>query len=333
MLSNALRRFLAAVLAVVGASIVSFILLRAVPTNPARLIAGPLASDEVVQQQVERMGLDRPLPEQYVRYIVDFVRGDWGFAYSAGAPVRDVIAQRLPASVELALAAFALATLFGVSFGILATFLRGRWDGAVRLSAFLAMGIPPFWIALIGLMVFFEGLGWAPPPGGRLGNVPVPDPVTGLLVVDALIQGEWLALKSAIGQLLLPAASLALAPYGYLVRLLRANVLDNVRAQYAQVALSKGITRWRAHWRHVVPNAFLPTLTASGLTLAQLIGGSVLVEKVFNWPGVGTLVVDAILRQDYGVVQAFILLSAVTYVFVNYIVDVLYGVLDPRLKA
>jgi len=325
-------RLLAALTAVFGASVVAFVLLRALPSDPARLIVGPLASEEALQAQIRRMGLDRPLVEQYWIYATDFVRGDWGFSYVAGVPVRQLMAQRLPASIELGIAAFFIATLLAVSLAVFATYVRRGVDLPVRVSSFLALGIPPFWFGLISLMVFFEWLGIAPGPVGRLAFAERPPTITGLFVFDAIITGRWATAWEAVAHLVLPAVALALAPYGYVVRLLRANVLDSARAPHVRVALSKGISRWRAHRKHVVPNAILPTLTASGLLLAQLLGGSVLVEKVFNWPGVGTLVVDAILRQDFAVVQAFILLSALIYVFVNFIVDVLYGVIDPRLR-
>lgn len=326
-------RLSAALIAVLGASIVSFVLLRALPSDPARLIAGPLASEAAIQEQYRRLGLDLPLYEQYARYISDFVRGDWGFSYVAGAPVMELFAQRVAATVELSLLAFLMAGLAAVLLGLAATFFRGRLDSMVRVIATIAMGTPPFWFGFLGLLLFFELLGWSPGPVGRLGTTAPPPAVTGLYTVDALLAGQWSTFVDAVRHLALPAVALALAPFGYLVRLLRANILDVSRAQFVTVARSKGISPWSAHSRHITPNAVLPTLTASGLILAQLLGGSVLIEKVFNWPGLGTLVVDAILRQDYAIVQAFILLSAVVYVVVSLIVDVLYGALDPRQRA
>jgi ABC-type dipeptide/oligopeptide/nickel transport system permease component len=170
-------------------------------------------------------------------------------------------------------------------------------------------------------------LAFFPPPP------PPPPEVTRLYTVDALIAGQPGVFLDALRHLFLPAVALGLAPFAYLVRLLRANLLEVSREPFIVVVRSKGIGRWTAFARHALPNAFLPTLTASGLLLAQLLGGSVLVEKVFNWPGVGALVVDSILRQDYAVVQAFILLSAFAYVSINLVVDVLYGVIDPRVRV
>jgi peptide/nickel transport system permease protein len=167
-----------------------------------------------------------------------------------------------------------------------------------------------------------------------LGPAVVPPPtVTGLYTVDAILTGQWGTLADALAHLLLPALTLGFAPFAYLVRLLRANLLEVAREQFILVVRSKGLGRWTAFARHALPNAFLPTLTAGGLLLAQLVAGSVLVERVFNWPGVGALVVTSILSQDYAVVQSFILLSAIAYVGVNLIVDMLYGVIDPRVRT
>jgi peptide/nickel transport system permease protein len=204
----------------------------------------------------------------------------------------------------------------------------------VRGVEFFGLGTPPFWFGLVLLIVFFEYLGWLPGPEGRLEpGRPAPPEVTRLYTVDALLAGDLATFWDAVEHLILPSVALALAPFAFLVRLLRASLLEVSREPFIVVVRSKGLGRWPAFSRHALPNAFLPTLTAAGLLLAQLIAGSVLVEKVFNWPGVGALVVDSILRQDFAVVQAFILLGAFAYVVVNLIVDILYGVIDPRVRV
>lgn len=329
-------RFLAeragsALLTVLGASIIAFIVLRALPTDPARLIAGPFATEDVLAQVRAQMGLDKPLVVQYVDYIVSFLRGDWGFSYGAGKPVLPLIAERLPASAELALFAFILAFVAAVGLTVLVSFTRSRLlDGVLRAVSFVSVGVPPFWISLLLLMLFFERLGWFPGPVGR---GPAPDQiVTGFFAVDHLLAGNPQAALTALWHLALPGLALAMGAFGYLVRLLRANLLDIVHEPFVTVLHSKGVPPVTTHFRHILPNAFLPTLTAAGLILAQLIGGSVLVEQIFTWPGIGTLVIDGITRQDYAVVQAFILLSAVIYIVVNLAVDLLYGYVDPRVR-
>ena len=320
--------------AIFGASLVSFLLLRVLPGDPVRLIVGLLSTEEAEEAVREKLGLDLPLWQQYGQFITDFFTGDWGFSYSAGQPVMQQMASRLPASLELGFYAFLLAFLGAIVLGLYSTYRPQKIvDGTVRGLSIFGLGMPPFWLGLILLIVFFEALDWFPGPGGRLEiSTLSPPAVTGFYTFDALIAGQFTTFWEAARHLVLPAISLGLAPFGFLVRLLRANLLDTTREPYIVVVRSKGVGLWLTHWRHALPNAFLPTLTASGLLFAQLLGGSVLVEKVFDWPGVGALVVNSILRQDYSVVQAFIMISAVIYVAVNFIVDILYGVVDPRVR-
>ncbi len=325
------ERLWSAILTILGASIIAFVVLRALPTDPARLIAGPFASDDVLAQVRAQMGLDKPIVTQYVDYIFNFFTGDWGFSYGAGQPVLPLIAERLPASGELALFAFVTAFIAAVGLTVLVSFTRSRLlDGLLRALSFIGVGVPPFWISLLFLMLFFEGLGWFPGPVGR---GPAPEHiVTGFYTIDYLLAGNVGGALTALHHLALPGIALSLASFGYLVRLLRANLLDVVHEPFVTVLHSKGVPPISTHFRHILPNAFLPTLTAGGLILAQLLGGSVLVEQIFTWPGIGTLVIDGITRQDYAVVQSFILLSAVIYIVVNLIVDLLYGYIDPRVR-
>ena len=334
MIRVALGKLTGALLAVFGASLVAFVFMRVFPGNPARLIVGPLASTEAIKQQERAMGLDKPLWVQYWRYIKGVFTGDWGFAYSAGESVKHEIVARLPASAELGIYAFVFAFLLAVLLALAATYRRRPLvDGAIRALSFFGLGTPPFWFGLIALLLLSQVWHVFPGPEGRLGpNTTPPPSVTHLYTIDAVIAGRWGTAWDALRHLVLPALTLGLAPFGYLVRLLRANLLDVSRENFIVVVRSKGLGRWSAFSRHALPNAFLPTLTAGGLLLAQLLAGSVLVEKVFDWPGIGALVVDSILRQDYAVVQTFVLLSAVAYVVVNFVVDLLYGIIDPRVR-
>ena len=327
-------KIIGALIAVLGASLVAFLFMRVLPGNPARLIVGPLATQQAIEEQEKAMGLDQPLWVQYWRYIKGFFTGDWGFSYSSGQTVSHEMGARLPASAELGLYAFAFAFVFAIVFAMLATYRRRPVvDGTVRAVSFFGLGTPPFWFGLIILLLFSQVWHVFPGPDGRLGpNTTPPPSITHFYTIDALITGQWVTFKDAFMHLILPSIALGLAVFAYLVRLLRANLLDISRENFIVVARSKGLGRWSAFSRHALPNAFLPTLTAAGLVFAQLLAGSVLVERVFNWPGVGGLVVDSILRQDYAVVQTFVLLSAVLYVVVNLGVDVLYGVVDPRVR-
>jgi len=328
-------RTLSSLSAIFGASLISFIFLRLVPGNPARLFLGQFASQDAVDKLVEQMGLKDPIYVQYYKYMWGFLRGDWGFSYTTGQPVTTQLGHRLPATIELGLYAFLFAFVGAVALAVIATYRRRPVvDGSVRAMSFFGLGTPPFWFGLVLLVVFSERLHLFPGPDGRLSiDSTQPPSITGLYTVDALVTGNFATFADALWHIVLPAIALGLAPLAFLVRLLRANLLDVSREPFIVVVRSKGIGRFSAFARHALPNAFLPTLTAAGLILGQLLAGSVLVEKVFNWPGAGALVTDGILRQDYAVVQAFILLSAVVYVVVNLVVDILYGVIDPRVRV
>jgi ABC-type dipeptide/oligopeptide/nickel transport system permease component len=330
-----IKKLAGAAVTIFGASIISFVLLRILPGDPARLIAGPLAPASAVEAVYRQLGLDQPIHIQYYRYISAFVRGDWGFSFSSGTPVREIISTRLPATIELALYAFVIAITGAILLALLATYRRQpALDRIVRSLSSFGQGVPSFWFALLSLMLFFEFLGILPGPDGRLDPRSLPPlHVTGLFTVDALLSGRADLFWEALTYLILPTVSLALPPFAFLVRLLRANLLEVSREPFILVVRSKGISRWVTFLNHALPNAFLPTLTASGLVLAELLTGSVLIEKIFSWPGVGSLVVDSILRQDYAVAQAFFLLSATAYVVVNMAIDFLYGAVDPRTRV
>lgn len=327
-----LGRLGGAIVSLFGASLVAFLMLRLSPGDPARLFLGPFAGQEALDQLRAQLGLNGSLWSQYWIYIGNFLVGDWGFSYSTGQPVAMQIASRFPATLELGLFAFILGFAAAVILALFAVYRRGPVDAAAKGVSFFAMGVPPFWFGLVLLLVFFEHLGWLPGPDGRLSTRMIAPPtVTGFVTIDALLAGNFAAFSDAVRHLILPGITLALMPFSFLFRLLRANLIDISREPFITVARSRGLTRWWAFVRHALPNAFLPTLTASGLLFGQLLAGSVLVERVFVWPGVGALVTDGVLKQDFSVVQAFILLSAVIYVVANLIVDLIAGMLDPRI--
>lgn len=329
------RRFLGSLGAIFGASILAFVIMRVVPGNPARLVLGPLAAPQAVRQLSRQMGLDHPIYTQYWLYISHFFQGEWGYSYAEGQSVSTLIGERLPATIELAVFAFVVTMIVSVVLALLVTYRRRPIaDRILRGVAYIGFGTPPFFLSLILLIVFFSTLGILPGPEGRLAPQAIPPPsVTHMYTLDALIAGELGTFWDALKHLILPGLALGIAQFSFLVRLLRANLLEISREPFITVARGKGLRRWTAFRRHALPNAFLPTLTAGGLVLGEFLAGSVLVEKVFNWPGVGSLVYEAIIKQDFAVVQTFILLSAVMFVIVNLAVDILYAVIDPRVRV
>ncbi|NDL59374.1 ABC transporter permease [Phytoactinopolyspora mesophila] len=330
-----LVRVFSGLLTVIGASIVAFFFMRMLPGDPARLIAGEYASEAAIEIQRAQLGLDDPFWQQYLTYIGDFVRGDWGFSHSRGQPVLDQFVAALPATLEIAFFAVALAFTAAVIGAAVTGWSRGGvLDGAVRASSYIGLGTAPFWLGLLVLIVFFERLQVLPGPEGRLSPGTAPPPrVTGFYLLDSLVAGQWSTWWDSLQHLILPGCTLALVIYAWLVRMMRSGVLEFVREPFALVARSKGRGRWGVVVRDVMPNALLPAVTAGGLITAELLTSTVLVETVFNWPGIGRLVTDAILQQDFAVVQAFIMVSACITVTVTVLTDLLYGVIDPRIRV
>jgi len=328
------KRVLGSLGAIFGATILAFIIMRALPGNPARLIVGPLATPQALASVSHEIGLDKPIITQYWLFISHFFEGNWGYSYADGKSVSALIGERLPATIELAIFSFGITMICAILAALLVTYRRRPIaDRILRGVAYLGFGTPPFFIALILLIVFFRSFHVLPGPEGRLGlQATTPPAVTHMYTLDALIAGKFGTFWSAIEHLILPGVALGLSSFSFIVRLLRANLLEVSREPFITVARGKGLRRWTAFRRHALPNAFLPTLTAGGLVLGEFLAGSVLIERVFNWPGIGSLVFDAIVKQDYAIVQTFILLSAVMFVLVNLIVDLLYAVIDPRVR-
>ena len=321
--------------AIVGASIVAFACFRAFPGDPVRLIVGEFATPKAYDSVHQQMGLDRPMYIQYWRFLSGFFKGDWGYSWTLGQSVREQVGQRLPASIELALCAFVLMFALAVLMALAATYAR-RYrilDRLVRGFAYLGVGTPPFLAGLFLLLVFSRWLNILPGPEGQFrSDIPLPPTITHFALLDAVLRGDWATFWDGCKHIVLPTVALALAPLASLVRILRANLLEVNREPFILLVRSKGISRWSTASRHALPNAFLPTLTVSGLILGHMIGSAVLVETVFRWPGIGALTVDSALRKDFALPQTFVLLSAFAYVVINMVVDLLYGVIDPRVR-
>lgn len=332
-MNHVLRRILSMVPALFGVVICIFLLTRILPGDPARTLAGEQADPATVDRIRADMGLDLPLPQQFVNYVGDLLRGDLGFAWHTGQSVLTDFATRLPATVELAIAAILLALIVGIPLGVLSAVRRDSpLDHFSRIFSLIGASMPVFWLALMVIFVFYNQLGWEPAPLGRIAKgVNPPTDITGLYVVDSLLTGDTVALKSSLSHLFWPAMCLATGSTAIIARMTRSEMLEVINQDYVRTARSKGLPPMMVILKHAMKNAAPVIVTIVGLQFGQLLGGAVITETIFSWPGVGSYVVQSVLATDYAPVQAFTLLAAVIYLVVNLLVDLFNARLDPRI--
>lgn len=332
-MNHVMRRILAMVPALLGVIVCIFLLTRVLPGDPARTLAGEQADPATVEKIRAEMGLDQPVIGQFFSYLRDLASGDLGFAWHTGQPVLTDFASRLPATVELALVAVAISLLIGVPMGVISATRRDRpIDHASRVFSLIGSSMPLFWLALMVIFVFYNKLGWEPAPLGRLAQgVNPPTTITGLFVVDSLLTGDFVALKSALSHVIWPALCLATGSTAIIARMTRSEMLEVINQDYVRTARSKGLPPAKVILKHALKNAAPVIVTVVGLQFGQLLGGAVITETVFSWPGIGSYVVQSVLATDYAPVQAFTLLAAVIYLTVNLCVDLVNARLDPRI--
>jgi ABC-type dipeptide/oligopeptide/nickel transport system permease component len=300
----AAKRVLLALPVLLGVSVVVFVAIRLIPGDPAQIMAGQAATEEVVREIRASLGLDRPLPVQYLYFLRNVLRGDLGRSLFNGAPVLEELGQRFPRTVRLALASMAVASLIGIPAGIVAATRRLTWvDTLVMLVALAGVSMPVFWLGLNLILVFSVRLQWLPAFGYE----------------------TW-------RHLVLPAITLGTASAAVVARMTRSAMLEVLGQDYIRTARAKGLSERAVVNRHALRNALIPVVTILGLQLGTLLSGAVLTETVFAWPGIGRLLVDAVLARDYPIIQGTTLLIAATFVGLNLAVDLLYGLLDPRIR-
>jgi len=299
-----LRRLIHSVLTLIGITLFTFVLLRMVPGDPARLILPENASQAEVQQMRKLLGLDRPLYVQYFLYLRDLLRADFGTSFQYGVPAIEPVLERLPQTIRLSLSAAALTIAVAVPAGILAAVRRQTlFDLGAMLAAIFGQSVPNFWLGLMLILVFSVHMRWLPVSGAT----------------------TW-------WHYVLPTVTLAAYLMALVARLTRSSMLEVLRQDYVRTARAKGLAQRVVLWRHALKNAAIPIVTVVGMQIGTLLGGAVVTETVFNWPGIGKLVIDAIWRRDYPIVQAVLLLSAFAFVAINLLVDLLYTYLDPRIR-
>lgn len=333
MLNYFLKRLLGLIPTLLIVAVLVFLFVHMLPGDPARLAAGQDADEQTVAMVRAELGLDKPLPQQFLRYVGDLARGDFGRSIATSRPVGTDLARYFPATLELCILAMAIGLVFGISLGMLSALFKDQWlDHATRIFAVSGIALPPFWFGLLLQLCFAVWLGWLP-TSGRMGVSTDPgDPITGMLLVDSLLKGNGALFGQALSYILLPAFVLSLPCLASILRVNRSEMVEALRADYITAARAHGVSPWRLVTVHALKNAMLPTLAIIGLRWGWMMSSTVLVETVFDWPGIGLYAVSSAIAGDFKPVMGVTLIVGLNFMLVNLIVDLLYGVLDPRLR-
>jgi peptide/nickel transport system permease protein len=330
------KRLLSAALLLWGVTVVTFLLVSIVPGDPAAANLSQQAYDDPELRAAfrEKWGLDKPLIAQYGIYLWNLLHGDLGTSQQTHRPVLQDLQHYIPATIEIAVPAMIIAAIIAIVLGIVSALRKGSaLDNGIRVFSLAGLSTPPFWLALVALYLFFFVLGWVP-NGGRLSNVFDPPPtVTGMYTIDALISGQIDVFWDAAWHLMLPVFILGFLTVSGLLRFVRSAMLEVLESDYMRAAVAKGLPRRTITWRHLFRAGLLPILTVTGLTMASLLGGAVLVEQILSWPGLGQYAYKSALSLDLQAILGVTLFVAVVYTVINLCVDVLYSVIDPRIGA
>lgn len=344
-----LRRILGILPILLGVTFVVFAINRIVPSNPAVAILGDKGTPEAQRQLAEELGLNRPIffdsegfretgrigqlfDSQYFAYMRDLAVGNLGKSFLTRAPVTDSLKVRFPATMELAFFAIIIGSVLGIVLGTVAALARGTWlDSAMLFVAVSGVSFPVFWTAIVLIYLFSVQLGWFP-PAGRLNVTQTLEPITGLFVIDSLLRGQPRLFFDALHHLVLPAFALGTHAMALIMRMTRSSMLDVLKRDYVRTARSKGVRPFTVVAKHTLRNALLPIVTVMGLSFGALLSGAILVEAIFNWPGLGSWIFNAITQRDYPVIQGGILFVAAVFIVLNLLVDLSYALIDPRIR-
>ena len=315
-----------------GVSIVVFFMVRAIPGDPAQIMLGQQATQEQVQQIRENMGLDKPIFVQYGLFLKDALRGDLGDSIVTGRPVTTELLTRLPATLELTAFAMLIAILVGIPVGVISAVRQySLLDKSTSVLALTGISMPIFWLAMILVVIFGVNLELLPFPG-RLDPTTGITAITGLVLVDSLLTLNFAGFWDGLLHLIMPALALATIPMAVIMRMTRSSMLEVMNEDYVRTARAKGVVPWRVVFKHALRNAMLPTITVIGLQTGLLMGGAIITETIFSWPGIGLYTYNSISSRDYASIQGVVLYAALLFVLVNLLVDILYAVLDPRVR-
>jgi peptide/nickel transport system permease protein len=315
-----------------GVSLVVFFMVRAIPGDPAQILLGQTATPEAVREIRTRLGLDEPVIVQYLLFLRDAATGDLGDSIVTGQPVTTTLMEKFPATLELALAALLFAVVIGVPIGVIAAVRQySLLDRITSVIALTGVSMPIFWLAMVFVVIFTVNLEWLPFPG-RVGNEVSFTSYTGVYTIDTLITFNLPAFWDVLKHLILPAVALGTIPMAVVTRMTRSSMLEVMNEDYVRTARAKGVVPWRVVFRHALRNAMLPTVTVIGLQFGLLMGGAILTETIFTWNGIGQYAIQSINGRDYAGIQGVVLYGAVFFVLINLLVDVLYAILDPRVR-
>jgi peptide/nickel transport system permease protein len=326
------RRIFLLVYVLLGISLTIFLLMRLIPGDPALVMLGERATAERIAEVRRALGIDQPLAVQYFIYLKHILTGNLGRSIHTNSRVAEELLQRFPATIELSLAAICLASVIGVLAGVVsATRQYSVLDSSVMFLSLAGISMPIFWLGLMMIWTFAVLLGWFP-PSGRLDVRIFLDSLTGFYLLDSLLMRHWEAFWNALWHLALPSLTLATVPLAVIARMTRSSLLEVLRQEYIMTARSKGLHEWMVVTRHALRNALIPILTIGGLQFGLLLGGAILTETIFSWPGLGRLLYNAVLARDYPMVQGGTLLIAATFSVINLVVDVLYALANPKIR-
>lgn len=328
-----IRRILVLIPTLLGMSLIVFLMLHFTPGDPAELLMGERATDEALEQIREHLGLNEPLYVQYGLFLKRLMKGDLGETIWTRQKVWTEVKQRFPATIELALVALFISCFFGMIFGIVsATKQYSIFDYVSMVGALIGVSMPIFWLGLVFMLIFAVHLGWLP-ISGRLGVEFDIEIITNFYILDAVLTRNWPALKDALWHIIMPALTLSTIPMAIVARMTRSAMLEVLRQDYIKTAKAKGLSQFKVIFKHALRNALIPVVTTIGLQFGVLLGGAILTETIFAWPGVGKWMYDAVMQRDYMVIQGGTLFIAAIFIVINLGVDLLYAVINPKISV
>ena len=333
LLAYIIKRLFFMLLVMAGVATIVFFITRVIPADPVGAILGGNAPPELVDKMRHKLGLDKPIHLQFIDYLKGIVQGDFGVSLKTNRPVIEDLKEFFPATVELATASILITIVFGIILGILSAVHRNKFiDHVLRIFSIMGVSMPVFWLGLLLLLLFYYHLELFP-GSGRYSLFIFPPQITGLVIVDSLITGNWIALWDSVRHIILPAFVLGYASTASVARIMRASMLDVLHQDFVRTAKAKGLSKHIVIYRHALKNALIPVVTVIGISFGSLLSGAVLTETVFSWPGVGRYVVQGLLFLDYPAVVGGTLFIAFLYSIANLLVDITYVMLDPRMHV